>query len=38
MEQDVEGYKENELATIKHYEKREDEFMQLMRQEQQRNR
>jgi hypothetical protein len=31
LEQDIEGIKENEIKNIKHYEKREDDFMKLIK-------
>ncbi|CAD8180949.1 unnamed protein product [Paramecium pentaurelia] len=37
LEQDIEVIKENEIKNIKHYEKREDDFMKLIKQEQERN-
>ncbi|CAD8161887.1 unnamed protein product [Paramecium pentaurelia] len=37
LENDIEMLKEQEFKNVKHYEKREDEFMNLIQQEQERN-
>lgn len=31
LESDIEAIKENEIKNIKHYEKREDDFMKLIK-------